>query len=177
MSYRDRAKSLSFEVEQIDAAIAAGIVGAIQSGNLLQLWYIESIRFFARAVGRNDLTTGWVVLLVSGVVFSLLFAGIVSNFVQEFVTKTMMLSRKSDILRKVLVPMLNLTALGITLSGLGIAYGIVLGIVFYGLALPAWIHLVFGGGMPFPYLDIVPIILWANYGALLGLVYGFLLEN
>lgn len=177
MAYRDVADSFSFEIDRIDAAIAGGLVGVIQSGNLLQLWSIESVRNFGRLVGTSDLTVSWIVMLGGGGAFALLFAGIVSNFVQEFSTKVIVLSRKSDLLRKVLVPLLSFSALGITLSGIGIGYGILAGVLVYVLAMPAWIQFVMGGGTAFPFLDVVPVVLFAHYGALLGLVYGYLLEN
>lgn len=181
MAIEDVRQQFEFNIDRYDAAIAGGLVGMVQSGMLLHLFETWYVRAFAWLVGSNDITVGWTVMFTIAALGGLLFAGLVSNFVQDFSTSVMMLSRKSDILRKILVPLLNFSAMGITLSGIGWGYGLAFGLLVWSFAMPAWLHLFMGGGlgrgMPFPALGLLPLFAFAHYGGLLGLVYGYVLQN
>lgn len=174
-------QQFGFNIDRYDAAIAGGLVGMVQSGMLMHLFGTYYIRAYAWLVGSNDITVGWTILFIISAVGGLVFAGTVSNFVQDFSTSVMMLSRKSDILRKILVPLLNFSAMGITLSGIGWGFGLAYGLIVWSFAMPVYLHLFMGGGlaegMPLPAMGLLPLFAWAHYGGLLGLVYGYVLEN
>lgn len=163
-------------VRNAAAVIAGGLFGAFLGGLILTWWEAEAIITIGKMVGVESVVGSWVVLFGVGVMLGIPFVAFVSSSVDAFATRVMMLSRRSDVLRKILVPALKFSAYGVTLMGAGTIYGIILGIVFHGLAVPLWL-MVLGYSAPFPFITPFTIWGWLTYGATMGLVYGLVMER
>ena len=167
----------SVDVSQVEAVVGAGLFGAFQGGLMLQLWNTDAIRQVGATVGWSTLDGGWVVLLCYGVLLAVPFVWFVSGSVNAFTNKVIMLSSKSSVLQRLLVPLLKFSALGVTLFSLGQIYGLLVGVAFWGLAVPAWLNAVAGYGVPFPYVNPFTLFAWATYGGMTGLAYGLIEEH
>lgn len=163
-------------VSDVEAVIAAGLFGAFQGGLMLQLWDLDGIRRVGATVGVTSLEGAWLVLLCYGVLLAVPFVWFVSGSVDAWANSVILLSSKSAVLQRVLVPLLKFSALGITLFGLGQIYGLLVGIFVYGLAMPAWLNLV-GYATPVPYINGFTLFGWATYGGMTGLAYGLVIES
>ena len=173
----DVASRPSFSVSKVEAVIGAGLFGAFQGGLMLQLWNTDAIRQAGATVGWSTLEGGWIMLLVYGILLAIPFAWFVDGSVNAYANTVIMLSSKSRVLQRVLVPLLKFSALGITLYGLGQIYGLVVAIAVWGLALPAWLNVVVGYPAPFPYVNGFTIFGCLTYGGMTGLAYGLIEES
>lgn len=163
-------------VRDAEAVIAGGLFGTFLGGLLLTWWEPEAIIMIGKMVGVESVVGSWVVLFGVGVLLGAPFVTFISCSVDAFANRVIMLSRQNDTLRKILVPALQFSAYGVTLMGVGTIYGIILGIAFYGLAVPLWL-MVLGYSVPFPFITPFTIWGWSIYGAMLGLVYGLIMES
>lgn len=171
--------SVGFEdlgVRDAEAVIAGGLFGAFQGGLMLTLWDVEAITMVGKMVGVESIMGSWLVFFGVGVLLGIPFVAFVSGSVSGFANRVIMLSRRSDILRKILVPGLKFSAYGVTLMGVGTIYGIILSVVFYGIAVPLWL-LALGHSVPFPFITPFTVWGWLTYGSMLGLVYGLIMEG
>lgn len=170
---------LGLSAREIEASIAGGLAGAFQAVLVIQLFDLDAIKEIGTVVGVPTLNGGWLTMFGLGVVFALPFAAFVSRSINTFVNKVIMLSQQSTVLQKLLVPLLQRSALAVTTLALGNVYGIAVGVVFHLVVLPVWLTVVMGVPTPIPYLTlagVVGVAAWALYGGLLGLVYGLVRE-
>ena len=166
----------SFSVSKVEAVLAAGLFGGFQGGLMFQLWNTETVRQAGATVGWSTLDGGWIMFLVYGVLLAIPFVAVVDGSVNAYANTVIMLSSKSSVLQRILVPLLKFSALGITLFGLGQVYGLVIAIGVWGLALPAWLNFVVGYPAPFPYINAFTIFACTTYGGMTGLAYGLIQE-
>jgi hypothetical protein len=167
------------ETDDVEAIIPASLLGTIIGGLVMQLWEAEMISEFGALIGVSSLNAGWLVLLIMGLVLGLLFVTFVAGSINSFVSAVMMLSSKSTILQKILVPLLNRSALGTTTLALGLIYGLVIGIIFYLLIMPLWLSIV-GVTQSIPRLSVtggIGVLGLLLYGAISGLLYGLVIET
>ena len=167
------------ESDEVVAVVTGGVTGAAVGGLVMTIFALDSIRTVGQLVGAGSLNGGWLVLLPLGVLLAIPFAAFVSGSINSFVNQVIMLSSQYSVLQKVLVPLLNRSALAVTTSSLGAIYGLVVGVVFYLLLLPAWLAVVMGSSIAVPYLTIpglVGVVGWLLYGNVLGLTYGLFME-
>lgn len=172
--------SPSIDTSAIEGIVIGGLFGALQAGLIMSLYRTEMIYEVGGIVGLYSLNGGWYVLLALGVLFGIPFVAFVSGSINSFANTVIMLSSRSSALQKVLVPLLQRSALGITCAGVGQLYGVAVGVLFHLIAMPVWLRLVMGLSVPVPYLTvggIVGVVAWALYGGAMGLVYGLILEN
>jgi hypothetical protein len=181
--------SVDFTVNEVEAIIGATLFGALQASVILHFGDLTAVKMLGATVGVpasilgidvgvSPLIGGAAMLFIYGLLLGFPFLVFVSGSVNSFVTQVIMLSSKSTILQKLLVPLLNISALGVTLFALGEIYGLVVGIVFFGFAVPLWLTLVgYGGAYSLPYLNLVALFAWVTYGGMTGLVYGYSMEN
>ncbi|MFB6172611.1 MAG: hypothetical protein ABEJ23_08765 [Haloarculaceae archaeon] len=167
----------AFGVPEGEAVVGAGLFGAFQGGLLLQLWNTDAIRQVGATAGWPTLDGGWIVLLCYGVLLAVPFVAFVSGSIDAFATRIIVLSRNSAVLQRLLVPLLKVSALGTTLFALGQVYGLLVAVTVWGVALPAWLTLVVGRAVPFPYVNPFTLFAWATYGGMTGLAYGLILEH
>lgn len=155
----------------------AGLVGGLSAGVVFQAGNPDVVRSAGAIVGTDSVAGGWLTVLALGMLLGVPFVAFVSGSVDAFVNRVIVLTSRSDALRKALVPLLNVSALGVTLFALGLLYGVGVGLVVFGLLVPAWTTLVTGHALPIPYLDPVAILGWTVYGGVTGLGYGLLKER
>lgn len=168
-----------FSSEEAEATIAGGLAGALQAGLIIQLWDTDSIKTIGAIVGVPSIDGGWITLFGLGVALAVPFAGFVSGSIDSFVQKVMLLSSRSSVLQKILVPLLRRSAFVVTTAALGNIYGVIVGTVFYLFVMPAWLVAVMDVGIPVPYLTVTGLVGgggWILYGGTLGIVYGLILD-
>ena len=175
----ERIESLEIDPREIEAAVAGGLAGGFQAALVIQVYDTDAIKRIGAAVGASTLNGGWLAMLALGVLFALPFSLFVSSSIDAFVSKVMVLSSRNEQLRKLLVPLLQRSALTTTTVALGNGYGIAIGVAFSLFALPIWLTVATGVSAVIPNLTVgglVGVVAWALYGGTLGLVYGLLLE-
>lgn len=173
-------------IKEVEGIVGASLSGALLAslilhiGNLggIKLGGLTVIKMLGATVGVSTPTAGGIMLFVYGLLLGFPFLVFISGSVNSFVTQIIRLSSKSTLLQKILVPLLNVSALGVTLFALGALYGIVVGIVFFGFAVPLWLSLIgYSGAYTLPSLGLISLAAWLIYGGITGLVYGLIMEN
>ncbi len=175
----DTGTGRGFSGDQILAIISGGFVGAILVGLLLQ-WGSgrNGLITFGALVGRTDYSVSWTVLFILSTLFSVLFVTFVSRSINSFVNQVIVLSSRNEILKELLVPLLERSALTVTTSSLGLIYGFAIWLVFYALFVPLWLSFVIGlDGWAIPNLDPSGFLAWILYGVLVGVLYGLITES
>lgn len=169
----------SLDVTDIEGVVAGGLFGAFQAGVVMQIWHYGLILELGSLVGVATYVGGWSVLLTAGVLFAVPFVGIVSGSVHTFSNKVIMLSRRSELLQRILVPLLKFSAFGVTCFALGQMYGLALGVGIHLFVVPVWLTAI-GQPTPIPYLTVPGlggVVGWTVYGGMMGFVYGFRKEG
>lgn len=167
----------AIDAEELTATTGGGLAGGVAAAAVMWLWNDELLAELGAFVG-GGVGPGVAVALALGVVFALPFGAFVARSIDGFVNRVMMLSRRSEALQTVLVPLLKRSALATTTYSLGQGYGLAVGVVFHLLALPPLLGAV-GVAAPFPYLTLTGLgglVAWVVYGAVLGLVWGLVME-
>lgn len=170
----------SFAIEDVECVVAGGLAGAFQAGVVMQIWDYDLVLGLGAMVGAESYVAGWLVLLTLGVVLAIPFVGVVSGSVHGFSTKVIALSRRSELLQRVLVPLLTFSALGVTCFALGQGYGLAVGVVMTLLVVPAWLAVTAGPAGVAPYLTLASlgsVVAWVVYGGTMGFVYGYWMEQ
>lgn len=164
------------DVGDVEAIVGGSLFGAFQANVILHIGDLEALRLLGATVGVPTLLGGAGMLFVYGLLLAIPFLAFVSGSINAFVTRIIMLSRNSTLLQKVLVPLLNVSALGVTLFALGQIYGLLVGSVFFGVLVQLWLAFI-GGPSAFPALGLVSLFAWMTYGGMMGLVYGIAMEQ
>ncbi len=167
----------SISGEEARTATLAAVAGMLFAGLALEVTGRDlGVEAFGRAVGAGY-NVGWLALLALSAAFSLLFVEFLSRTVNSFVQHVIATSSQQELLQKLLVPLLRRSALTVTAVNLGLGYGLLVGVAFYGVLLPAWLKFVVGVPAPVPNVDVVGVLVWVIYGGLLGAVYGQAMER
>ena len=167
--------------EQVAAVIGA-LIAAIPAGLVIQYLpgpdgsLTQGFEYFAWLVGGSGLATGWLVWTGTCVAFALGFGVFLSRTVHNFTNTIIMMSRNIGALQRILVPLLERSALGVTAGGFGLLYGHILAYGFFGYVVPLVLPLIgYNAGIP-PLADFSVIFAYLLYGQVMGAVYGILLE-
>lgn len=163
-------------IGDVEAIIGASLFGALQANVILHFGDLEAVKMLGATVGTPTYVAGAAMLFVYGLLLGFPFLAFVSGSVNAFVSQVIMLSSNSKPLQKLLVPLLNVSALGVTLMALGAIYGIAVGIVFFGIVVQLWLA-VTGGPSVLPAFGLVSQFAWLTYGSMMGLAYGVALEQ
>jgi hypothetical protein len=161
------------------AVIAGSFVGAILVGLVLQAGLGRGgVLQFGALVARPEYNVSWAVLFVLSTLFTLSFVRFVSRSINGFVTRVISLSRRNEVLKEILVPLLQRSALTVTTNALGIIYGAAIWLVVYVLLIPLWLTFVIGiEQVAIPNLQFAGFFAWVLYGGLVGLLYGLIMES
>lgn len=168
----------AIDTEELTATLSGGLLGGVSAAGVMWLWNDVLLAELGAFVG-GDVAAGVAVMVALAVVFALPFGAFVARSIDGFVNSVMLLSRRSQVLQTVLVPMLKRSALATTTYSLGQGYGLAVGVVFHLLALPLLLGAV-DVAVPFPYLTLTGLgglVAWVVYGAVLGLVWGLAMER
>jgi hypothetical protein len=162
--------------EQV-ASIIGGLAGAVPTG--LGIYYIggpSSLRLFSWLVGSNSPTVGLAVWIGSGVLLGVLFAVGLAKTINDFTATVIMVSQKSKVAQKLLVPLLHRSPMGLTAGSMGLLFGQILGFGIFAYIVPILLYAQ-GQVTNFPLADFVVIFAYTTYGTTMGTVYGVLLES
>lgn len=158
-------------------AVVAGLLGALSGGVVVQLGNPALVRSAGGIVGPESAAVGWVTLTALGVLFAIPFVVVVSGSVNAFVEMVIAFTSGSDVLRAALVPLLHVSALGLTLFAIGLLYGLAIGVALFGIGVPVWAIIEAEPALPSTFFDIVGLVGCTIYGGVLGLCYGLLEEG
>lgn len=164
-------------IDEVEGIIGASLFGSLLAVGLLHFVDPSAVRLVGATVGTPTLVGGGLVLFVAGLLLGVLFLAFVSGSVNAFVNQAIMLSSRSSLLRKLIVPLLNRSALGVTLLSLGTIYGIGVGIIVFGIAVPLLHTIVVDGNPSLGFLRPALVVAWIVYGSMMGLTHGLILER
>ncbi len=162
---------------ELGAGLAGSLAGAVALGGILTVAAgAGSIRRFGALVGADGAGAAWGVLVAACLVLSLGFAAFVSRTASPFTTVLFGLTRRSDLLRRLLLPVVRRAAYPAAALVLGLWYGLLVGVGFGAVVMPAWLS---AAGFPtaVPLLDPAGIAAWIAYGGALGVVFATLTER
>jgi hypothetical protein len=162
--------------EQVAALIAALVGGGVAGVFMDVVGGADAMVTFSWLIGSTDPSQGWAVWMALAVGFGLYFGGAMARNVNKFTNTVIMVSRKSKLTQKILVPLLHKSALGLTAGSMGMIYGQILGFGFYAYVTPI-IARVHGIPAEFVQANFVVIFGYIIYAQTLGTVYGQLLEQ
>ena len=160
------------------AVLSGSFVGAIVLGLVLMAGLGRAgIQQFGALIGRPDYSVSWAMLFVLCALFVVLFVVFVERSINTFVNQVIVLSSRNEVLKEVLVPLLNRSALTVTTNALGLVYGLAVWLVFYALFVPLWLAFVIGiENVAIPNLHLPGLIAWVCFGTVIGLLYGLIME-
>jgi hypothetical protein len=152
--------------------VAAGIRGSVIAGLVSGLLILGLV--LAGVVPRSDpllaetgLRNGFAIWMGLSLLFGLAFVGYVSRTINDFTNTVIMFSRRSKVTQKILVPLIQRAALTVTAGSMGLGFGLVAGVVFFGVLLVS----------PLPNTTPLVIVPFVVYGQVLGTAYGLQLEE
>ena len=165
---------------ELGVLVVGGFLGGALGGFVMWVFGSAALVLLGMLFGLQSLGGGWLAMLAVSVLMTVPFAMFVSGSINGFVNRVIMLSRESPALQKVLVPMLNRSAMTTTTVALGTLFGLALGAIAYLVLVP--IRLAVAGMASVSLTDlvlttVVGIVAFVVYGAVLGVVYGMLLES
>lgn len=175
----DLGRRVDLDPGELGGLAVGGFLGASLAG--VAMWVVDvlAMRLLGALVGLDTVGGGWLATLLLGVVLAVPFGAFVSGSIDGFVARVIGLSSRSDALQRLLVPLLNRSALAVTTAALGAAYGFAVGTLVYLLAVPLWLTAVGSGAAATPAIVVacvVGAIAFVVYGTALGTVYGVFLE-
>lgn len=159
-------------------AAVAGLVGALAAAVVFQVGDSTLVRSAGRIAGTDSIVGGWLAIPGLGLLLAVPFVAVLRTSVNPFVSLVISLTSRNDALRVAIVPLLNVSALGVTLFALGLLYGfLVVGVILFGYIRPGLATLVSGQTHAVPSIDPVSILGWTVYGGVTGLGYGLGVER
>ncbi|MDY6779897.1 MAG: hypothetical protein SV760_05015, partial [Halobacteria archaeon] len=120
---------------------------------------------------------GWVMYIVYGVGFALLFAAFVSRYTNAFVDFVLMITKRFDFLASTLTVLVTKYGFTTTTVTLGMMYSVLVWLVAGALLIPLWLSFVGASATPVPNFSPTLLVAHLVYGVLLGSLYGFLLQD
>jgi len=160
---------LSAPGEEVVAGIKGSVVAGLTSG-LIILALVVTGTVTAGSdplLAATGLTTGFGVWMGLSLVLGVAFSGYVSRTINDFTNTVIMFSRRSKVTQAILVPLIRRAALTVTAGSMGLGYGLVAGVVFYGLTVVGVV----------PSTTPLVVAAFVVYGQTLGTAYGLQLEE
>ncbi|MFB6083454.1 MAG: DUF6114 domain-containing protein [Halorientalis sp.] len=166
-------------LEKVDAStivpgaeVRAGVVASLGAGLLSGVFVALAVgpdlfAGLARTAGATGVSTGFGLWMVLSVALGLAFVAYVSRTINDFTNTVIMFSRRSKLTRKLLVPLLTRAALAVTAGSMGLGFGLLVGVAFYGGSL---LGVLPATGPPI-------VVAFALYGQVLGNGYGLILGD
>lgn len=167
------------KARDVEGIVGGGLFGALLAGGLMNLEDYELIMQFAQMVGSFSHDVAWLVLFGLGVVFAAGFEVYVGKAFDPFVRSIIALTQRSGVLRKMLLPLVERSPMGVVCYILGQGYGLALAAGHLTLV-PLWLTHVMGVPTEFPMLNhqgIFAVVGWVVYGSMMGLVFGLIVES
>lgn len=168
-----------FGLVNLGGVVGGSLFGAVVGGIGMQLLAADLLADLGALLGSGTVASGWVLLLALGLSLGVAFVAVLSRTVDAFVDRIIALTSRSPRLKNLLLPLLSRSALGVTAAGLGVCYGLAVG-VGHVLVVPTLLTYGLGHSVPLGYgpatATVVAVVSWAAYGSTLGFVYGLATE-
>lgn len=126
-------------------------------------------------IERPSVITGWVAHVFHTIIFGVLFAGVVSGYVDQYINTLLKLTHRSQSLTDAFMPLIDRFGMAtVVTSAMGLLFGIVLWLLFAVLLIPLMAS---GFSAQFPQFDRIAFVGYVFYGIGLGAVYGILITR
>lgn len=157
------------DTREIRASILGGIGGGIVLGAILQLTTpLLPAMAAVYQVPSPTLVVGWTAHLFTSVIFGVIFAGIVTRYIDQYINTVLMLTTRSETAKNLILPLTDRLGMALVVTtAMGLIYGLVLGIGFGVLLVP----LIAAVGQV-PLLDGTVLAGYAVFGVIVGGTYG-----
>lgn len=156
--------------------IKSGVLGSVVAGALLgALLHVtvgsEYMRLQAALyVNQPDVTTGWLAHLFHSVILGVIYAAVVTGYIDPYVDVVVGLTQRSETLSSAFMPIIRRFGMAaVVTTAMGMIFGILVWAVFASLAVP---YIVGDSLLRFPNFDGGILLSYVGYGGVLGVLYG-----
>jgi len=157
---------MALDRSEIGAALIGGALGGLVVGLVALVAANPKLRAMGEVVGSPTIAAGIVVLAGTSIVFGLVYAGLVTAYVDQDVSTVLGITTRSDTAKDLVMPLTRRFGMALVVTtAMGLLYGLAVGIVFGGLVLPAL-------STTLRLLDPVVVAGYVLYGVVLGGTYG-----
>ncbi len=119
-------------------------------------------------VDQPSLVGGWVALLFLCVILGILFAAIVTRYIDDYISTVLSLTTRSEAAKNMVMPLTNRFGMALVVTtAMGLVYGLVVGFGLGAVIVPMLAPVVV-----VPYLDGSALAGFALFGVILGGTYG-----
>jgi hypothetical protein len=143
----------------VGAALAGGIVGGLVGGVALQSLTVLHLTFVGSIAGMGGMPAAFGVWMGFAVAFGLLFGAIAQPAIDYYTAGTTWLTARIGLFRKLTGPLAST-------SGVGLVYGLALGVVVGFVGIPAAV------GADVPLVNTNVLVGYATFGLVSGLTFG-----
>lgn len=156
----------------VGASLVGSVLGGLVGGAVLYALTPRHLTFVGSAAGIGGTQMGLVVWLAIAVAMGLVFASIVRPALDVYTTVTSWLTTRIAPLRSLTRPLTDRAPIATTASGVGLLYGLVMGVGVGLVAVPAAV-----GVNNIPVTNTTILAGYAAFGVFLGIGYGLTQEG
>jgi len=160
---------MSPDTEELRAAVVGALFGGITLGVVIQ-FTTPMMPAMGRVymVDQPSLVGGWVALLFLSVILGVLFAAIVTRYIDDYISTVLSLTTRSEAAKNMVMPLTNRFGMALVVTtAMGLVYGLVVGFGLGALVVPMLAPVVV-----VPYLDGSLLVGFVLFGVILGGTYG-----
>lgn len=160
---------MSPDTEELRAAVVGALFGGIVLGVVAQ-FTTPMLPAMGRVymVDSPSLVGGWVALLFLCAILGVLFAGIVTRYVDDYIASVLQLTTRSEAAKNLVLPLTDRFGMALVVTtAMGLVYGLVVGFGLGALLVPMLAPVVV-----FPYVDGSLLAGFVLFGLILGGTYG-----
>lgn len=156
---------MAIERGELAAGLLGGALGAVVLGLVLQIGR-SAVPAVGGLIGSRSLNAGSVVLLGTGLVFGVAYAGVVTRYVDRYISAVLGITTRSDTAKGLLLPLTRRFGMGLVVTtAMGLLYGLTLGVAVGWIVVPTFSPAV-------GFLDPVWLLGFLLFGLVLGGTYG-----
>ncbi|WP_254824563.1 hypothetical protein [Haloglomus halophilum] len=160
---------MSPDTEELRAAVVGALFGGITLGVVIQ-FTTPMMPAMGRVymVDQPSLVGGWVALLFLSVILGILFAAIVTRYIDDYISTVLSLTTRSEAAKNMVMPLTNRFGMALVVTtAMGLVYGLVVGFGLGAVIVPMLAPVVV-----VPYLDGSLLAGFVLFGVILGGTYG-----
>jgi len=160
---------MSPDTEELRAAVVGALFGGITLGVVIQ-FTTPMMPAMGRVymVDQPSLVGGWVALLFLSVILGILFAAIVTRYIDDYIATVLSLTTRSEAAKNMVMPLTNRFGMALVVTtAMGLVYGLVVGFGLGAVIVPMLAPVVV-----VPYLDGSLLAGFVLFGVILGGTYG-----
>lgn len=155
----------------LGAALTGGIVGGLVGGAVLYSLAALHLTFVGSIAGLGAMPGAFGVWMGVAVAFGLLFAAIAQPAINYYTAGTTWLTARIGLLRTLTKPLMMRSPLATAAGGVGVIYGLVLGVAVGFVGVPAAV------GADIPAVNTNVLVGYAAFGLVSGITYGLALDG